>query len=354
MPTNLASNFDPSDPDMGGKILPAGTSRQGEVIEIVDEIINVGSASFGRITGSSPTPAGLQDMAGSAAKGNTGWVRDNRSNFSGKFDAFYAKHDPALDSGDTAASFAIVSGRYGHGLCIADPPTTGVADWHTQAHTMALHYDWDHNRFADNHPSELFDDHGYWEDRNDNQPGETFFSRLDSTGSESPGSHNNLQIDHRMFFFIADEYMVWRIVLDAEPQRESATGMIWFKDVPADGHYTRDDVPYASVRGFRRWNTSHCVSCAHGGNGKAKRNRIRPELGFVPNNADTQGREIIGDEFEYGVNPIPVRRGRIPGLKIVRDEAIATWDTVTIDGDNWVCFQRDSGRGYLTRYENTK
>jgi hypothetical protein len=81
---------------------------------------------------------------------------------------------------------------------------------------------------------------------------------------------------------------------------------------------------------------------------------VDEELRGVPDSPDVEGREIIQNQETYSYFQLPTYHGRIPGLKIVRDNAISTWDTVVINGDNWVCFHRDSGRGYLTRYENAK
>jgi hypothetical protein len=346
--SNLATNFDPNDPDLGGKLIPDGTSRVGEIVKMLDEVLSVGSASFGRITGSSPTPAGLQGFQSDASTGSTSYNEDSSGYDSGTVDGVYFSNDPALDSGDTAACFMLSSWKYCHFLVIADPPTNGVSGWNSKKNpsNFVFRSNYYQNQRAWQHKEDT-------KDKNE-RPGGGFFSRLQQTGTDYPGSNNYLQISHRIYVFCSDDHLVWRTVLDAERDRVSGVGMIWLDKEPDDGHYSRDEVPAIHTRSFRRFPAGRINSPAHSNNGKAVKTSVQDELGFVPGNSDVQGREMIFNQHYYINNPLPAHKGKIPALKVVRDDAIALWDTVVIDGDNWVCFHRDSGRGYLTRYENSK
>lgn len=351
MPTNLATNFDPSDPELGGKIIPNGTKRVGEIVKLIDEIVSVGSASFGRITGSSPTPAGIQSMAGGASLGGTGYNDEYNAPYNhSTYDGVYFANDPALGNGDVCACFMLNAWQPAHNLVLADPVTTGSTTWNDQRHPTCFQFS--SGVFQNQKPHQQND---YQKERdNDSKPGKNFFSRLHQVGDDRPNGNNTLQIDHRFFVFCADRYLIWKSVLDPEKDRTSGVGMIWLDREPSDGHYSRNEAPAIHARSFRRFSSGRANTPAHNGNGKATKVTIQDEMGFVPGNSDIQGREMIFNQRYYINDPLPAYKGEIPALKVVRDEAVATWDTVTIDGDNWVCFHRDSGRGYLTRYENRK
>ena len=290
-------------------------------------------------------------MAGGASLGGTSYNDEYNAPYNNDtYDGVYFANDPALDSGDVCACFMINSWRPAHHLVLADPVTTGSTTWNDQRHPTCFMFD--NGKFQNNKPHQYSDSNK--ENEYDSQPGRNFFSRLDQVGSDRPSNNNTLQIDHRFYVFCADRYLIWKSVLDPEKDRTSGVGMIWLDTEPSDGHYTRDIVPAIHARSFRRFSSGRANSPAHNGNGKAVSSSIEDELGFVPGDSDIQGREMIFNQFMHINDPVPAHKGEIPALKVVRDDAVATWDTVTINGDNWVCFHRDSGRGYLTRYENTK
>ena len=349
--SNLATNFDPNDPDLGGQIIEDGTSRVGEIVKIVDEIVSVGSASFSRITTDGSTPAGIENFQSDASMGDTTQNNDNQGGYrSGTVDGVYFVNDPALNNGDQAACFMISSWPYAHYMVIADPPTNGVAGWDSKKNPTNFQFQ---NSYYQDNSAYSYKDYPK-EDREDSRPGKAFFSRLQETGTDNPSSNNYLQIAHRIYVFCSDDHLVWRTVLDAERDRVSGVGMIWLDQEPSDGHYSRDEVPAIHARSFRRFPSGRINCPAHSNNGKAVQTDVQDELGFVPGNSDIQGREMIFNQHYYINEPLPAHKGKIPALKVVRDDAIALWDTVVIDGDNWVCFHRSSGRGYLTRYENSK
>jgi hypothetical protein len=356
MPTNLATNFNPSDSNLGGLLLPDGTKRHDEALNIVDEITTVGSASFGRVTASSPTPTGIQSYAGSLSPGGTSYIDRYSSSPNGTFDALYFKADPALGTGDKAVMFGLMVFRYALGLILADPVTNSISQWNETENApggfrVSLYND--NNRFMDE--SDMlyrFSDRGY--SSGYSEPGKMFFSRLYETGNDSPSGNESLEISHRFWCFCADEYLVWKSVLEGEKDRTSGLGMIWLNPPPSDGHYSRAEVPAILARTFRRFDSNRAIAPAHQGNSASVKVEVRDEIGFIPNGPDTNGRELIFGQRAFVNDPLSAHYGLIPGLRVVRDDAIAVWDTVTINGDNWVCLWRDSGRGYLTRYENSK
>jgi len=357
MPTNLSTNFDPSASNLGGIELSDQNSRHDTVLDITDEILVTGSSSFGRVTPSSPTPAGLQSYAGGATRGSNGSIGNIQSSLSGNFDALYFKTDPALGSENQAAMFNLPIFRYGVAMQVADPVTNNISTWNDFRNPFGFndnrHYSSDYFETGGSSPVDKVN-YAFSSRDNYSQPGELFFSRLREVGTESPDTDTPLGLSHRFWCFCADEYMIWKSWTIQE-QRTSGVGMVWFNSPPSDGHYSRNEVPAVAARSFRRWPSDKAMAPAHQPENRGMMLRVDDDMRFVPTRGDSQGREIIQPQVAYTPNkPIPAYWGEIPALRVVRDEAVAVWDTLSIDGNNWVCFHKDGGRGYLTRYENSK
>lgn len=357
MPTNLSTNFDPSASNLGGIELSDQNSRHDTVLDITDEILATGAASFGRVTSSSPTPAGLQSYAGGATRGSNNSIGDNQGNLSGNFDALYFKTDPALGSENQAAMFNLPMFEYGVAMQVADPVTNNISSWNDFRNPFGFNSNdnYNGNYFRTNSSSpveEVNRTFSYYD--TDAKPGNVFFSRLGNTGTERPNSSTPLGLSHRFWCFCADEYMIWKSWTIQE-QRTSGVGIVWFNSSPSDGHYSRNEVPSVAARSLRRWPSNKAMAPAHQPENRGMQLTVDDDMRFVPTRGDSQGREIIQPQVAYTPNkPIPAYWGEIPALRVVRDEAVAVWDTLSIDGNNWVCFHKDGGRGYLTRYENSK
>jgi len=357
MPTNLSTNFDPSASNLGGIELSDQNSRHDTVLDITDEILATGAASFGRVTSSSPTPAGLQSYAGSLSRGSNDHVGRSQSSLSGNFDALYFKTDPALGSENQAAMFSLPVFKCGVPMQIADPVTNNISSWNEFRNPMSFNKSehWNSTYVINSSGSPVEEVNYDFSNRTDrSRPGHVFFSRLGNTGTENPNESSPLGLSHRFWCFCADEYMIWKSWTIQE-QRTSGVGMVWFNSSPSDGHYSRNEVPAVAARSLRRWPSDKAMAPAHQPENRGMQLTVDDDMRFVPTRGDSQGREIIQPQVAHTPNkPIPAYWGEIPALRVVRDEAVAVWDTLSIDGNNWVCFHKDGGRGYLTRYENSK
>lgn len=319
----VKTNFRPDAPSLGGVKIPNDATNDEELDIIKAEILNTGGNFFGS----------LNDLESVEKEG------------------FYFKQDPAENLKNSVAFFKIAKGSLGHPIILFDPVTTSSVNEKDSENALGFRKDHFDKNYQVNAPEKLKED--FKEDQS-LKAGESFFTRLSNVGEKVSSGSGVLGLDHRLWLFCSDDYLIWKSWTIQE-QRTSGVGIVWFNMTSENDHYTRNEVPAIAARSLKNWPFNKAIAPAHETESRAMQLEVDEQIRMLPNRGDTRGREIIQPQVAYTPNkPLPAFWGEIPGILVVRSDAVAVWNTIELEGKNWVCFHKANGRGYLTRYENDK
>ncbi len=264
---------------------------------------------------------------------------------------FYFSGDPADKS--EKAFFTFYPTRFGIGLIVGDPIATETDEIDAPKNAFGFQNSFYNNSYFkfNSNPTENIR-------KNLNQKstkaGNLFLSNLKNVGNDFLSKNEKFEFDHRLWLFTSSNYLIWKS-WSIQEQRTSGAGQIWIRSSPKDNHFTRNEVPAVAARSFKNWPQDKAMAPAHETSGRSIQLKVDEEMRMVPNRGDSQGREIIQSQIAYTPNkPIPAFWGEVPGVKVIRSSAVAVWNTMKLNGNNYVCFHKEKDRGYLTRYENGK